>query len=147
MTRLQPVLGFRREPDRCDPAEACRPVHVVRDRLRRDMDLTGKTAIVTGASSGIGAATVRKLREAGVRVAGGARRVERVEADVALAARRHRRGELRRRSSRRPSPRSAASTSSSTTPGLALGRAPFTESTADGRGSACSTRTSTACCA
>ena len=49
------------------------------------MDLSGKTAIVTGASSGIGAATVRKLRGAGVRVAGGARRVERLEADVALA--------------------------------------------------------------
>ena len=48
------------------------------------MDLTGKTAIVTGASSGIGAATARKLREAGVRVVGGARRVERVEADIAL---------------------------------------------------------------
>jgi 3-hydroxy acid dehydrogenase/malonic semialdehyde reductase len=46
--------------------------------------LEGKTAIVTGASSGIGAATVRKLREAGVTVAGGARRVERIEADVAL---------------------------------------------------------------
>jgi 3-hydroxy acid dehydrogenase / malonic semialdehyde reductase len=46
--------------------------------------LNGKTAIVTGASSGIGASTVRKLRQAGVRVAGGARRVERVEADVAL---------------------------------------------------------------
>ena len=48
------------------------------------MELEGKTAIVTGASSGIGAATVRKLREAGVRVAGGARRVERIEADLAL---------------------------------------------------------------
>ena len=48
------------------------------------MDLAGKTAIVTGASSGIGAATARRLREAGVRVVGGARRVERVEADVAL---------------------------------------------------------------
>jgi 3-hydroxy acid dehydrogenase / malonic semialdehyde reductase len=48
------------------------------------VDLTGKTAIVTGASSGIGAATARKLREAGVRVVGGARRVERVEADIAL---------------------------------------------------------------
>jgi NADP-dependent 3-hydroxy acid dehydrogenase YdfG len=48
------------------------------------VSLAGKTAIVTGASSGIGAATVRKLREAGVRVAGGARRVERIEADVAL---------------------------------------------------------------
>lgn len=48
------------------------------------MELERKTAIVTGASSGIGAATVRKLREAGVRVAGGARRVERIEADLAL---------------------------------------------------------------
>ncbi len=48
------------------------------------MDLSGKTAVVTGASSGIGASTVRKLREAGVRVAGGARRSERVDADVSL---------------------------------------------------------------
>jgi 3-hydroxy acid dehydrogenase/malonic semialdehyde reductase len=48
------------------------------------VELEGKTAIVTGASSGIGASTVRKLREAGVRVVGGARRVERIEADVAL---------------------------------------------------------------
>jgi 3-hydroxy acid dehydrogenase / malonic semialdehyde reductase len=48
------------------------------------VELAGKTAIVTGASSGIGASTVRKLREAGVRVAAGARRLERVEADVAL---------------------------------------------------------------
>ena len=48
------------------------------------MKLEGKAAIVTGASSGIGAATVRKLREAGVKVVGGARRVERIEADLAL---------------------------------------------------------------
>src|SRR6188508_1511125 len=48
------------------------------------MELAGKTAIVTGASSGIGASTVHKLREAGVRVAGGARRLERVDADIAL---------------------------------------------------------------
>jgi 3-hydroxy acid dehydrogenase/malonic semialdehyde reductase len=46
--------------------------------------LSGKTAIVTGASSGIGAATVRALRDAGARVAGGARRVDEIEAEVAL---------------------------------------------------------------
>ena len=38
--------------------------------------LDGKTAIVTGASSGIGAATAHALAEAGARVAVGARRVE-----------------------------------------------------------------------
>ncbi|MHB8642282.1 MAG: SDR family NAD(P)-dependent oxidoreductase [Gaiellaceae bacterium] len=48
------------------------------------MDLSGKRAIVTGASSGIGAATTRALREAGARVVGGARRVEKIDADVAL---------------------------------------------------------------
>ena len=46
--------------------------------------LDGKTAIVTGASSGIGAAIARTLREAGARVAVGARRTERLEGDVAL---------------------------------------------------------------
>jgi NADP-dependent 3-hydroxy acid dehydrogenase YdfG len=48
------------------------------------VELTGRRAIVTGASSGIGAATVRALRAVGVRVAGGARRTDRIEADVAL---------------------------------------------------------------
>ena len=48
------------------------------------MTLSGKTAIVTGASSGFGRSTARMLAEAGVRVAGGARRVERLETDVAL---------------------------------------------------------------
>lgn len=48
------------------------------------MDLTGKTAIVTGASSGFGRSTARMLADAGVRVAGGARRVERLETVVAL---------------------------------------------------------------
>ena len=48
------------------------------------MNLSGKTAIVTGASSGFGRSTARMLAEAGVRVAGGARRVERLETEVAL---------------------------------------------------------------
>jgi 3-hydroxy acid dehydrogenase/malonic semialdehyde reductase len=46
--------------------------------------LEGKTAIVTGASSGIGAATARALADAGAKVAGGARRVEQLETEVAL---------------------------------------------------------------
>jgi 3-hydroxy acid dehydrogenase / malonic semialdehyde reductase len=49
-----------------------------------ELDLSGKTAIVTGASSGIGQATARALAAAGVKVAGGARRVERLETEVAL---------------------------------------------------------------
>ena len=48
------------------------------------MNLAGKTAIVTGASSGFGRSTARMLAEAGVRVAGGARRVERLETEIAL---------------------------------------------------------------
>jgi 3-hydroxy acid dehydrogenase / malonic semialdehyde reductase len=48
------------------------------------ISLTGKTAIVTGASSGIGKATARSLAAAGVLVAGGARRVERLETEIAL---------------------------------------------------------------
>jgi 3-hydroxy acid dehydrogenase / malonic semialdehyde reductase len=47
--------------------------------------LDGRTAIVTGASSGIGAAIVRALRAEGAHVAGGARRTDQVDADVALA--------------------------------------------------------------
>jgi 3-hydroxy acid dehydrogenase/malonic semialdehyde reductase len=46
--------------------------------------LEGKTAVVTGASSGIGAATVRALEREGVRVAAGARRVEQIEATLPL---------------------------------------------------------------
>jgi 3-hydroxy acid dehydrogenase/malonic semialdehyde reductase len=46
--------------------------------------LEGKTAIVTGASSGMGAAIARALGNNGARVAGGARRVDRIEAEIAL---------------------------------------------------------------
>ncbi len=46
--------------------------------------LDGKRAIVTGASSGIGAAAARALAEAGARVAGGARRTDKLETEVAL---------------------------------------------------------------
>jgi NADP-dependent 3-hydroxy acid dehydrogenase YdfG len=48
------------------------------------IDLTGKRAVVTGASSGIGRATAAALADAGVRVAGGARRVGRLETEIAL---------------------------------------------------------------
>ncbi len=91
------------------------------------MELRGKTAIVTGASSGIGAATVRKLREAGVRVAGGARRVERIDADVALAL------DVRDEESSRAFVEAAVAELGGVdilynNAGLALGRYPFWES-------------------
>jgi NADP-dependent 3-hydroxy acid dehydrogenase YdfG len=44
--------------------------------------LAGRTAIVTGASSGIGRATARALRAAGARTGVGARRDDRLEGDV-----------------------------------------------------------------
>jgi 3-hydroxy acid dehydrogenase / malonic semialdehyde reductase len=46
--------------------------------------LEGKTAIVTGASSGIGAAIARALAAQGARVAGGARRVEELGTEIKL---------------------------------------------------------------
>jgi 3-hydroxy acid dehydrogenase / malonic semialdehyde reductase len=46
--------------------------------------LEGRTAIVTGASSGIGAAIARALAAGGARVAGGARRVDRLETEIQL---------------------------------------------------------------
>jgi hypothetical protein len=93
------------------------------------VDLRGKTAIVTGASSGIGASTVRKLREAGARVAGGARRVERVEADVRLPL------DVRDEESARAFVEQAVAELGGgidvlfNNAGLALGRYPFWEST------------------
>ena len=92
------------------------------------MNLAGKTAIVTGASSGIGAATVRKLREAGVTVAAGARRVERIDADVAIDL------DVTDEASSTAFVEAAVAALGGVdilfnNAGLALGRAPFTEST------------------
>jgi NADP-dependent 3-hydroxy acid dehydrogenase YdfG len=91
-------------------------------------DLSGKTAIVTGASSGIGRATARALAEAGVRVAGGARRFDRLETDVKL--------ELDVRDVASCERFAAAAVAELggvdilfNNAGLALGRHPFTEST------------------
>ena len=94
------------------------------------MGLEGKIAVVTGASSGIGAATVRRLREAGARVVGGARRLERVDADVALPL------DVTDESSSRAFVEGAVAELGGidilfNNAGLALGRVPFTESTAD----------------
>jgi NADP-dependent 3-hydroxy acid dehydrogenase YdfG len=94
------------------------------------VELSGKTAIVTGASSGIGASTVRKLREAGVRVAAGARRVERVDADIALEL------DVRDEASSRAFVDAAVAGLGGVdilfnNAGLSLGRYPFDESTED----------------
>jgi 3-hydroxy acid dehydrogenase / malonic semialdehyde reductase len=45
--------------------------------------LAGKSAVVTGASSGIGAATAQALAAEGVRVVGGARRMDRIAPGIA----------------------------------------------------------------
>ena len=92
------------------------------------MDLTGKTAIVTGASSGFGRATARALADAGVRVAGGARRIERLETQIALEL------DVRDADSSARFVTAAVEQLGGldiliNNAGLALGRAPFDEST------------------
>jgi NADP-dependent 3-hydroxy acid dehydrogenase YdfG len=48
-------------------------------RKETEMSIKGKVALVTGASSGIGAATALKLAEAGARVGIAARRTDKLE--------------------------------------------------------------------
>src|SRR5688572_24041724 len=50
---------------------------------RNPFDLTGRIALVTGASSGLGAHFAKVLAAAGARVVAGARRVDRLETLVA----------------------------------------------------------------
>ncbi len=86
--------------------------------------LDGLTAIVTGASSGIGAATARALGREGARVVGGARRVERLKTDVALELDVTDPGSCER-FVEAAGPADVLVNAA----GLALGREPFTEST------------------
>ena len=109
------------------------------------MELEGRTAIVTGASSGIGAATVQEAPRTGARVAGGARRVERIDADLALPL-----DVTDEESAAAFVGRAAAELGLVdilfNNAGLALGRYLFWESTVEDERRSC-TRTSTACCA
>src|SRR5687768_7342225 len=83
-----------RSPGRCAPDGGVRSRNQPRETFapgslrcvagKLAVVLEGKTAVVTGASSGIGAAVARALRDTGVRVAGGARRLDRLETEVAL---------------------------------------------------------------
>ncbi len=68
---------------RCNRPLVPSPISRYADRFSRRADNQPgrKDAIVTGASFGIGAATARALRDAGVKVAVGARRVDRLEGD------------------------------------------------------------------
>jgi NADP-dependent 3-hydroxy acid dehydrogenase YdfG len=88
--------------------------------------LDGLTAIVTGASSGIGAATARGLAAEGARVVGGARRLERLETDVALEL-----DVTDPASCERFVDAAGPADVLVNAAGLALGREPFTESSED----------------
>jgi 3-hydroxy acid dehydrogenase/malonic semialdehyde reductase len=91
-------------------------------------DLSGRTAIVTGASSGIGAATARALMDAGVKVAGGARRTDRLETDIGLELDVTDPASAERFVTEAVEQLGGGLNILFNNAGLALGRAPFTES-------------------
>ena len=107
--------------------------HATRLESRLVAVLEGKTAVVTGASSGIGAATARPLRREGARVAGGARRVDRLAEGVARSSST---SPTRRAARLRRPPRSTQLGGLDilvNAAGLALGRDPFDEVDRGGR--------------
>jgi 3-hydroxy acid dehydrogenase / malonic semialdehyde reductase len=93
--------------------------------------LEGKSAIVTGASSGIGAATVAALLAEGARVAGGARRTERIDADAAIELDVTNPASCERFVDRAVEELGGGLDVLVNAAGLALGRDPFDESTED----------------
>ena len=93
--------------------------------------LDGKSAIVTGASSGIGAAIAAALRREGVRVVGGSRRADLIEADVALELDVTDQGSCERFVTEAVRALGGGLDVLANGAGLALGRDPFDDSTED----------------
>ena len=91
--------------------------------------LEGKSAVVTGASSGIGAATALALTREGARVVGGARRVDRIQPPVTRSSSTSPTRPAASASSRQRSKSSSGIDILVNAAGLALGRDLFDEST------------------
>ena len=103
-----PATGADARSRRSRSARVLTPRVAAVGRVGHVFDLTGKTALITGASRGIGAAIAAAFVAAGARVAlnsRGAEQLEKTAADVGGAARaarrRHRRGDRQGRRGRR----------------------------------------------